>query len=279
MKLLVTGKGTSGSWEIRGRQLGAAMNATVQPMWLDPKGFDRIIMVKRPAAPLLEWMAKRKCPLIWDVVDSWPQPVGNHWNRDQCMEWMRDQLKRIQPDGIIAATDSMRQDLLELTKVPVIWVPHHARPDYREPVIRDEVAVIGYEGGTNYLEGYIGTILDECAKRDWVFLINPMNYHAMDVVLAVRGVAGYAPKHWKSNVKLANAQANGIPIICNPEMGYRETCTGDEVWCYSPSDLPKLFDYIKPRNVRRLFSQGLRENIITVDAMAEKVTEWLRYSF
>lgn len=279
MKLLVTGKGTSGSWQIRGEQLGKAMNAKVQRMAPSCDGFDRIILVKRPVPALMDVLRKRTCPLIWDIVDSWPQPIGNEWSKGLAMHWLRETLNQIRPEGIIAPTDAMRRDLQEVTTVPVLWLPHHARPGFHRHKTRDKIQAIGYEGGTNYLEGYMQRILEECGRRDWAFLVNPMDYHAMDIVLAVRGCSGYAPTHWKSNVKLANAQANGMPIICNREFGYLETATQSEVWCESPDQLGKLFDFLEPKAVRSLLSDELRDNIITVDDMAGRLLQWLRSRF
>ncbi len=65
---LITGKGTSGSWAIRGVQLGTAMDATVVPNARQLDGFDQIILCKRYTPELLERLRGRK--VIWDVIDS-----------------------------------------------------------------------------------------------------------------------------------------------------------------------------------------------------------------
>lgn len=85
MRLLVTGKGgATGSWQIRGEQLGHAIGAEVVPFAsLGSTSIGRgvlPIVVKRSPAQVLKQIGDR--PWVYDVVDAWPQPAGNGWGRD-----------------------------------------------------------------------------------------------------------------------------------------------------------------------------------------------------
>ena len=47
---------------------------------------------------------------------------------------------------------------------------------------------------------------------------------------------GYPALHWKSNVKLANLQALGVPVICGPEVSCKEFGSGAEHWVTGGDD-------------------------------------------
>ena len=135
MKILIAGSNVSGSWKIRGEQLGRAINADVESRPKMATGCDIVILVKRPdPAFVANLHSKFK---VWDVVDAWPQPVGNGWSRDRAMSWLRDQVKTIRPNAIVAATRKMAEDCEEFG-LPTLWLPHHGRPDSPINPIRDE---------------------------------------------------------------------------------------------------------------------------------------------
>ncbi len=279
MRVLITGKGTSGSWQIRGVQLGAAIGATVEPDAKDVRGHDLAVMVKRPTPELLDRIHSAGVPLLWDVVDSWPQPHGNQWSRSACMAWLLSTLKQIKPAGVIAATKVMARDLAELTSVPVLTLPHHARPGQRRIVVRDQVRIVGYEGGEQYLGHWRASLESECKLRGWEFVCNPANLMGLDLIVAVRHAEGYATRHWKSNVKLANAQACGIPIVCNREAGYMETASGAEHWCDWDGALGFSFTKLTQRHHREKASDMLYAATPTLDAIANQYQSWLRSKF
>ncbi|OUL98548.1 hypothetical protein [Variovorax sp. JS1663] len=277
MNLLFTGRGTSGSWQIRGEQLGRTLSADVRPLALDVAPYDLAILVKRPDTELLERLRRAGTRVIWDVVDAWPQPAGNDWDEKRCRAWLEEMVARIRPAGIVAATEQMAQDC-ERFRVPVLWLPHHARPGLRMNPIRP-LKVVGYEGGEQYLGKWRAVAEAECERRGWKFVINPQELADLDVVLALRDCGGYAPRHWKSNVKLANAQGSGTPVVCNREAGYLETQCGAERWADTPEELTKAFDALESSQERFAASRRLKAAAPSLDSIATRYLEWLRSSF
>ena len=277
MKVLVTGRGTSGSWQIRGAQLGHAIGATVEPNAADADGFDVAVVVKRPSLDLVQRIHKRRVPLVWDIVDAWPQPLGNNWRRNDCMAWLRQQVAQVKPAGIVAATRAMAKDCEEFG-VPVLALPHHSRPGLRRAPIRP-FKTVGYEGGPQYIGRWFSVIAGECARRRLSFDVNPYSLEDVDVVLALRDEDGYAPRHWKSNVKLANAQALGLPAICAREFGYIETASGAEKWADTPAEFIKALDELESPGVRQKISDKMHAAAISLDSVATTYKQWLRECF
>jgi len=242
MKVLFTGKGKSGAWEIRGNQvcqglryLGIEADAIPKASVEQMRSYDIIVLVKRPTFELLDAIRQSGKPFAWDVVDSWPQPDGNEWNADRALTWLHTSIKDVRPNLLICSTRDMLADA-EYANACVIY--HHARPEYLKK--RTNWFTVGYEGGLHYLGRYDEMIRLECEKRRLVW-----DRHSVEnAVLAIclRDCRGYAPEHYKSNVKLANAQAIGIPALCSPESGYKETSTGGVIWIESPEDLQAAFD-------------------------------------
>lgn len=278
MKVLISGSGKSGSWQIRGVQLGAYIKATVQADAIDVAPFDVAVCVKRPPVDLVARIRRAGVPLVWDVVDAWPQPHGNGWSRDECVAWLASKFEEIRPDGIIAATRAMASDCQGFG-VPVLALPHHARPALEPNPIRDQVRIVGYEGGTNYLGRWKVEIEAECARRGWRFEVNPPSLASVDIVLAVREATGHAPRFWKSNVKLANAQGSGTPCIVNCEAGYLETACGAEAWVDEPADLLAAFDALESVSVRRAISAELVAGAPKTEEIVRTYREWLESNF
>lgn len=277
MRVLITGKGTSGSWQIRGVQLGAAIGATVAPMASveQIKAADVVVLVKRMPPELLARVAQSGKPVVYDMVDSWPQPDGNLWNRAQLIGWAQSQLKFIRPHALVTATQRMRSDLGFAG--PSLALPHHARLGAQINPIREQVHAVGYEGDPRYLGAWAAVLESECAARGWRFVVNPQQLAELDIVVALReGIwTGYAPRHWKSNVKLANAQATGTPCILSPECGYEETATGAEYWANSRSDLRTALDWLAPHANRLEVSKRLLRGRVGVEAIAADYRGWL----
>lgn len=275
MNLLVTGGATAGSWQIRGAQLGAAIGATVLPKAVDMDPFDAVVIVKRHPFGMADRVRISGAVLIWDLVDAWPQPIGNGWGRGECLAWLRQQVNSIRPAGIVAATRAMAADCAEFG-VPVLALPHHARPGLDANPIREHVQTVGYEGGEGYITGWRQHIEAECKRRGWRFVVNPARLADVDIVLALRDATGYAPRHWKSNVKLANAQGSGTPFIGCREAGYLETAIGTcEKWADTPEELKRAFDALSPQGERRRVSQWMRSVAPALDQVAIKYRAWL----
>ena len=269
MATLVTGRGTSGSFQIRGVQLGNAIRADVIPQAMHVHAYDKVILVKRGTPELLRRL--RAKPVIWDVVDAWSQPIGNSWNRVECMQWLKGMVATLQPVGIIAATHAMMDDLKTFYGGEVLWLPHHHRPGLKKVQLRRTVRTVGYEGGVKYLGKWHLILNRLCEERGWQFVVNPPSITDLDIVVAMRDASGYAPRAWKSNVKLANAQGAGIPIICNRESGYLETAGHGVKWADTEEELIEALDSLESY-AERSKSIG---HAMTVDQCADILKTWL----
>lgn len=282
MEILMTGRGSSGSWQVRGIQLGRAMGATVMPEARDLAAHDVAVLVKRYTPDLLARLhaarEREGLRIVYDVVDAWPQPRGNLWSREQCLAWLRAEMALIQPDGIVAATYEMLQDCKEFG-VPTLLLPHHARPGLRRNPIRDQVRAVGYEGAEHYIERWRPLIEAECMRRGWRFEMQPPELADVDIVLALRDHAGYGPRKWKSNVKLANAQGSGTPIACCRESGYLENDSGGALWADTPEQLANAFDIFTPLAARRNAAAKLLAATPHLQTVAEAYASWLRSNF
>lgn len=274
MKLLVTGRGSSGSWQIRGAQLGKALDATVRPREMALRDFSAAVMVKRPCPTQVARAHHFGVPIIWDIVDAWPQPEGNGWDRDWSMGWLRQQVEGWRPAAIVAATRAMAADCAEFG-VPVLALPHHARPGIARNPIRERVATVGYEGGEQHLGDWKDWLRAECARRGWRFVLNPPALAELDIVVAVRERTGYAPRHWKSNVKLANAQGSGTPIVCARECGYLETDNGGALFADSKTEVVAALDALEPHAARRAASLALRAAAPALSDVAACYRAWI----
>lgn len=246
MEILFTGKGgNSGSWEIRGNQLGRM--GTVAPNCQNPRGFDVAVVVKRTPDTVIQTLRASGIPWVWDIVDAYPQPHANLWTKREGIEWVRKQVANLRPAGIIWPNRKMMEDC-EID-LPQNVLYHHHRPNLKLNPIRDTVRTVGYEGG-NYLGTWRPIIEAECRKRGWDFVVNPGELANLDIVVAFREPTGYVPFSWKSNVKLANAHGSGTPFVGAPENGYIDTQSGAEYWACNKDDLRVSFDWLEDQSSR-----------------------------
>jgi hypothetical protein len=247
VQILITGKGSSGSWKIRGEQLGQAIGAEVQPMAepSDCRSAKVVVGVKRIPDPLLRAIKSSGRPFVWDAVDPWPQPCD--WREPESKAWLRDMIARLQPDAVIFGTPQMRAD--SGFNGPALVLPHHAWPKYTSNTVRP-VQVVGYEGDPRYLGRWHGVLEQECKSRGWVFRVNG-DMQLADIGIALRDSGGYPAAWWKPGTKLANLQALGIPALCSEEAGYRDIASGTESWIRSPDDIARAFEALTPLSVRQ----------------------------
>lgn len=240
MKILHTGRGTAGSWKIRGEQLGEWVKPKAQLQAC--KNADWIVLVKKPSLYLMDRIHESGTPWVWDTVDPYPQPECSGWSRGQGVSWMKRKLEEYRPDGVIFATQRMADDCKP--EIPFTVIYHHHMPNIKVNPIRQEVKTVGYQGDPKYLGKWLSYVNRECKKRGWEFIINPKALADVDIVVAFRDHPwnGYVQKHWKSNVKLANAHGSGTPFIGQKECGYTETGAGLEVCAEDEQELCDAFD-------------------------------------
>ena len=272
MKLLVTGKGGAGSWLVRGEQLGAAMGATVRQQVRDARGFDLAVVVKRTPPAVME--AIRGMRWVWDIVDAYPQPESYDWSRSEAVAWVRTRLRELRPDAVIWPNIRMREDC-DTGMIPGMVLPHHHRPGIEVNPIREQVRVVGYEGAEAYLGRLRPSIEAECARRGWQFVVNPRRLADLDIVLAMRGRGGYVSRHWKSNVKLANAHGSGTPFVGARESGYLETASGAEYWADDARGLATAFDWLGPREARQSVHTRFLQRAFPVEEAGAQLARFL----
>lgn len=277
MKILFTGRGTSGSWRIRGAQISAALGAEAIPNAIHSDA-DVVVIVKRVEDRTLRALRGRK--VVWDCVDAWPQgsPAGNTWTEREAKDWLRREVDRIQPAALIAATARMAEDMKEFG-LPVLWLRHHHRPGIVRNSIRERVRVVGYEGSASYLDGCQKWIRAECERIGATFVVNPDRLADCDIVLAMRNVKGYAPRHWKSAVKLENAHASGTPFIGARECGYTEIATGCEYWGDGAGELRIALNWLADQSARELVSDRFLQAAYPVERAAADLRRFLQAQF
>ena len=228
MKLLFTGKGGAGSWTVRGEQLGGALGAVVKPnaTQRDIAAADLVVVVKRTPEPLLAALRAAGRPWVLDVVDFYPQPQAAVWPRADAIAWVRRRIAELAPTAVIWPNERMAEDC-GAEKWPGAVLYHHHRPGIRRNPIREQVRTVGYEGAPAYLAEWRPILEEECTRRGWRFVVNPEQLADLDIVVAFRGGVwdGYAPAHWKSNVKLANAHGSGTPTVSKRWPGIRRKRT------------------------------------------------------
>lgn len=237
MKILVTGKGTSGSWRMRGVQLGQALGATVEPMAAQ-RGFDLAVVVKRVPDALLAGLKR----WVWDIVDAYKQPAAYSWTRADAIAWCRWELARLKPAAVIWPTQRMREDCDN--GLPGIVIPHHCRAGLAPGA--NDLQLVGYEGAPPYLGRWHAVIEAACAARGLRFVVNPPDYQRLGTVIAMRDGGGYVCTHWKSGVKHSNALAIGARFIGHPECGYMEQATGGERWATTAKEIGDALDNAMP---------------------------------
>lgn len=266
MKILITSSTRSGAWQIRGVQLGSALDARVRvrlsPLPDDVEWADIVVIVKRAQPSLLKALKGAK-KIVWDTVDFWKQPTMNFFTREEIITEFHREAYRINPDAVICATEKMREDC-----GADFALYHHHRPDIQKAVVNQDIKRIGYDGNIQFLGHWRDYIERECRLRGWEF-VHTDQIHTCDAVVAFRGgkFDGYAPHCWKSNVKLANAQGAGVPIICNSAMGYLETDKGGVLYCDNPKELGFALDKLTYAYRKRAHGELLR-SAYTVDQAA-----------
>ena len=178
MKILFTGKGgKSGSWQMRGEQLGAALGADIRPMQ-GSAGYDVTVVVKRTPPELVSRLQGK---WVWDIVDAYPQPHAYQWDRIEAVTWLRRKIAELRPTAIIWPNEKMREDCD--TRLPGIVLPHHHRVGIKPNPIRPKVRVVGYEGAAAYLGWWRPMLEEECAKRGWAFVVNPESLADVDIII------------------------------------------------------------------------------------------------
>jgi hypothetical protein len=279
VNLLFTGRsGKSGSFKIRGEQLGEACGAVVAPRATLSQchAAAAIVVVKKADDGLLDAVRASGRPWAFDVLDLYPQPACAGWGMGESIAWVRSKLRALSPTALIWPNRKMQEDCD--IGLPGLVLPHHHRPGIGINPVREQVRLVAYEGAPDYLGGWHDIVTAECKRRGWKFVVNPCRLADADIVIAARAgrFDSYAAKHWKSNVKLANAHGSGTPFVGNREAGYLETRSGCEYWADTPKELAMSFDWLDAQSTREQVSDRFRQVAFPVERAAEKLLEFLR---
>jgi hypothetical protein len=212
---------------------------------------------------------------VYDIVDAYPQPMSSVWERAEAIGWVHQKLKALRPAAVIWPNQRMREDCD--TGLPGLVLKHHHRPGIGINPVREQVQAVGYEGSPAYLEQWRPIIERECERRGWRFVVNPKRLADLDIVLALRGGRwdGYVSRHWKSNVKLANAHGSGTPFVGQRECGYQETASGAEYWAEDRVSLSMSFDWLASQSARELVSDRFRQKAYTLEQAAAELSGFL----
>lgn len=219
MNLLIVGGG-SGSWAIRGHQLGGALGARVtsHPFAEDWAWADLAVLVKRHGAVSAPVAKAADCPIVWDALDCWPQPADNRLSEPAARAALEAQVRTIAPLHVVGATEA------HAAACGGTYLPHHSRPGLEPVDASPDLKVVAYEGNPSYLGAWAHRLTALCVARGWTFVLNPPDLRRADVIVALRDGPwdGWACRQWKSGVKLVNAIAAGRPVITQDTAAARE---------------------------------------------------------
>lgn len=233
IRVCFTSKSSAGAWKIRGEQFASMRSNWVainRPNRSELMGIDLVCFVKKPSPDVLSLVRELRIPFVLDIVDSWAQPNdGLAVNgAESARNLFAPVWKNIDADAYIFPNRRMERDLGSLVGSRTV-IYHHYWPNIPSNPVRETVSTIGYEGA-DYLGEWEDRIRTYCSLRGVRFVINPISYSEMDVVVIVRGgVHGnFLARNYKSNVKVANAFGSGTPAVVHcGEFSAQETDNGD----------------------------------------------------
>jgi len=282
------GDGVSGSWQMRAAQI-----AETHPAWeamatkdlraSDVPRFDLFCIVKRFDAAKAEWLRSQGKAVVYDVVDPWKQPEDGEANPtlNDVVGYFRRMLSPMAVDGVIFPNATMLADLGHFVPRPT-HIYHHHRV-YQEPIIVCRQATrVGYEGREDYLGPWAETAARVCERLGLEWVVNPNSLTSLDIGLAVRGGRNgtLMAKRYKSNVKLANLFAAGLPAIAHAdEASYRETDDGNVRFFMDEASLERaivdLLPYERRLAVHKAFLAHSRR--FRVETIAEQYEAYFRH--
>jgi hypothetical protein len=221
MKLLMVGANKApGSWDIRGQQLGSALDARVTstPDVSDWQWADLVVLVKHAGRRFAKNARAAGVPIVWDALDFWQQPGDNDMAEDTARLLLNQALDVIRPALVIGATQAMAG------AADGAYLPHHSWRGLEPVQAQREVTTIGYQGNPAFLGRWAGALLKAAERRRWTLLLNPTDVLTADILVALRDGQwdGWMCREWKSGVKLVNAIAAGRPVITQASAAMRE---------------------------------------------------------
>lgn len=227
------GDGISGSWMMRSQQV-----ALMHKVWMSKShmnygwrlatpGYQVFCFVKRFDPQFAQRLRAKGVRVVYDLVDPWRQPEDGLANKSlsEVIRFFRNRLENLPVDGVIFPTQSMCDDLGKFVPNP-ITIYHHHRIGLPPIDLRRQARVVAYEGEPSYLGPWLKSMQHICGKLNLQFVINPPSLSDADIGFAARGGdhGSLMARRYKSNVKLANFLAAGLPcVVHRDEVSYQET--------------------------------------------------------
>lgn len=284
MRVLFAGTGASGSWLIRGVQLSeslglvpgfsASAEACFSESALDKA--DVVILVKRAPLDYFYRAHQKRKVVVWDPVDFWTQTTTSAVDPTAARRLLRSAIAHRRPHAVLFTNRTMQADA-EFAGDSLV-LPHHHYPLLRCRPVADVVRRVVYHGGP-FLGEWEYAIRDECARRQWLFDTSG-TVDSGDVAVAFRGgcYQGYMASHWKSNVKLANMHAAGVPCVIEPSSSYMEQGCGSELYASNPQELCDALDRLHPKQERQRIAVEFKQHAAryTVGRMTSTLANFLR---
>lgn len=284
MRVLFVGTGKSGSWLIRGVQLaeslalvpGFSVVSTPSPSEKEMDQADVVICIKRASLDHFHRAHQKRKFVVWDPVDFWTQTTTSAMDAATSRRLLRAAIGHRRPHAILFTNRTMQADA-DFAGHSVV-LPHHHYPLLRPRPVGDVVRRVVYHGGP-FLGEWEAILRDECARRRWVF-DDAGTVDNGDIAVAFRGECyqGYMATAWKSNVKLANMHAAGVPCVIEPSKSYKEQGCGSELYASTPRDLSDMLDVLQSKQERQRISAAFNRHSAhyTVGRMANTLANFLR---
>jgi hypothetical protein len=273
------GDGVSGSWQIRGKQIASARSGwrSIPYTRLRPADLDKyhiFCLVKRFKPDVAHEIRLHGKLVVYDTVDPWKQPDDGlvHTTPEAVLAYFRSFFKDMPCDGVIFANGAMMADLGHLAPYPTA-IYHHARPGLRPAVVRTTARVLGYEGDERYLGEWSEACRRACRRHGLQFVVNPSSFYDLDIGLTARGGphASLMARRYKSNVKLANLLAAGIPCLAHwEEQSIWETTNGRVCFFSNEAQLEAGIESLLDFDTRRAIHESfvLHSRQFTLDQIA-----------
>lgn len=259
----------SGAVEMRAKQI-----ASQRENWVysdQPTDADLHVIVKWPG----DW--EIETPVIYDCCDFWKQPQESvfYTSETSAKNLWKQVREAVNPDSVIFSNRRMFDILGEKNDT---FIYHHHDPRLTPNEVRKIPTVVGYMGNPNYLGEWGPTITKAAQMLGMTFKVNP-NPREIDIGISMRGTLyrNYLEKTFKSNVKLANWYALGIPCLMWPEWSVIETAI-DPVRLFEDVDsmgeqMAELVDYDLRKSISERFV--LESKTYHLDTIANQYEKYI----
>lgn len=234
MTLTFIGRKGLGGVQMRGMQVARVLGATFHDWKSVPDNqFDTVVLVKYWDQEQIPSLRRACRNLILDPLDCWTQTRPDYRPAD-FWRWCQQQT---QCDSMIATSPAMAESMAD-AGIQATVIPHHADPTIA-PDWYERTGPVVYAGGSRFLGDAFKSIKDACNALGRGFIAREGRdcqnaLQGASLTISVRLGDERTPLNvWcKPAVKVANAAAAGIPILCTDDPAITSLCevpivTGD----------------------------------------------------